>query len=153
MTGWRVVAVAGLIPDDVFFDHLANRCFPAGGLHPARGGLDYLEEPDVFHDVFGHVPLLADPVYAAFLEAYGEGGPPRSRPGPIASPCPALLVYGRIRLGATPQGLRIFGAGIVSSPAETHIALEARRRTGSPSISTGSCARNTRSTISSRPIS
>ena len=74
ITGWRVVAVAGLIPDDAFFKHLANRRFPAGAFIRPEHELDYLEEPDVFHDVFGHVPLLANPVYATFLEAYGKGG-------------------------------------------------------------------------------
>ena len=74
MTGWRVVAVAGLIPDDAFFEHLANRRFPAGAFIRPETELDYLQEPDVFHDVFGHVPLLANPVYAHFLEAYGKAG-------------------------------------------------------------------------------
>jgi len=74
MTGWRVVPVAGLIPDNAFFDHLANRRFPAGAFIRLEVELDYLKEPDVFHDIFGHVPLLANPVYAQFLEAYGKGG-------------------------------------------------------------------------------
>ena len=74
MTGWRVVPVAGLIPDNAFFDHLANRRFPAGAFIRLEVELDYLKEPDVFHDIFGHVPLLANPVYAQVLEAYGKGG-------------------------------------------------------------------------------
>src|SRR3546814_2547157 len=73
-TGWQVVAVPGLVPDDVFFDHLANRRFPAGIFIRTPQQLDYLEEPDVFHDVFGHVPMLADPVFADYMVAYGEGG-------------------------------------------------------------------------------
>src|SRR5690349_14346728 len=64
LTGWRVVAVPGLVPDEVFFDHLANRRFVAGRFIRKPEQLDYLEEPDVFHDVFGHVPLLSDPVFA-----------------------------------------------------------------------------------------
>jgi phenylalanine-4-hydroxylase len=68
-TGWQVVAVPGLVPDDVFFDHLANRRFVAGRFIRTPDQLDYLEEPDVFHDVFGHVPLLADPVFADFMQA------------------------------------------------------------------------------------
>src|SRR3546814_4470004 len=72
-TGWRVVAVPGLVPDDVFFDHLAHRRFPAGNFIRTPQQLDYLEEPDVFHDVFGHVPMLADPVFADYMQAYGEG--------------------------------------------------------------------------------
>ena len=73
-TGWRVVAVPGLVPDDVFFDHLANRRFPAGNFIRTPRQLDYLQEPDVFHDVFGHVPMLADPVFADYMAAYGRGG-------------------------------------------------------------------------------
>ena len=74
LTGWQVVAVPGLVPDDVFFDHMANRRFVAGNFIRRPDQLDYLQEPDVFHDVFGHVPMLADPVFADYLEAYGKGG-------------------------------------------------------------------------------
>jgi len=124
MTGWRVVAVAGLIPDDVFFDHLANRRFPAGAFIRPEAELDYLEEPDVFHDVFGHVPLLANPVYAAFLEAYGKGGRRAIERGQLHNL--ARLYWYTVEFGlmTTPKGLRIFGAGILSSPAETIFALE-----------------------------
>src|SRR3546814_13182098 len=73
-TGWRVVAVPGLVPDEVFFDHLANRRFVSGNFIRSPDQLDYLEDPDVFHDVFGHVPLLADPVFADYMQAYGRGG-------------------------------------------------------------------------------
>ena len=73
-TGWKVVALPGLVPDEVFFDHLANRRFVAGSFIRRRDQLDYLEEPDVFHDVFGHVPMLADPVFADYIQAYGQGG-------------------------------------------------------------------------------
>ena len=124
MTGWRVVPVAGLIPDNVFFDHLANRRFPAGAFIRPEAELDYLEEPDVFHDVFGHVPLLADPVYAAFLEAYGKGGRRAMERGQLHNL--AHLYWYTVEFGLmdTPKGLRIFGAGILSSPAETIFALE-----------------------------
>ncbi len=74
LTGWRVVAVPGLVPDDVFFTHMANRRFVAGNFIRRPDQLDYLQEPDVFHDVFGHVPMLADPVFADYLAAYGRGG-------------------------------------------------------------------------------
>jgi len=74
ITGWRVVPVAELVPDDVFFSHLANRRFPAGAFIRSEQEMDYLEEPDIFHDVFGHVPLLANPVYSDFMQAYGRGG-------------------------------------------------------------------------------
>ncbi|HEY0051958.1 MAG TPA: phenylalanine 4-monooxygenase, partial [Caulobacteraceae bacterium] len=74
LTGWRVVAVPGLVPDEVFFDHLANRRFPAGQFIRKPDQLDYLQEPDVFHDVFGHVPILTDPTFADYMAAYGKGG-------------------------------------------------------------------------------
>jgi phenylalanine-4-hydroxylase len=73
-TGWTVVSVPGLVPDDIFFDHLAKRRFPAGNFIRSAAQLDYLEEPDVFHDVFGHVPLLAQPAIADFMQAIGEAG-------------------------------------------------------------------------------
>lgn len=124
MTGWSVVAVAGLIPDDAFFDHLANRRFPAGAFIRPESELDYLEEPDIFHDVFGHVPLLANPAYAKFLEAYGKGGRRALERGQLHNL--ARLYWYTVEFGlmATPQGLRIFGAGIMSSPAETVFSLE-----------------------------
>jgi phenylalanine-4-hydroxylase len=124
LTGWSVVAVAGLIPDDAFFEHLANRRFPAGAFIRPEAEFDYLEEPDVFHDVFGHVPLLADPVYARFLQAYGEGGRRALGLGQLHNL--ARLYWYTVEFGLmrTPPGLRIFGAGILSSPAETVFSLE-----------------------------
>ncbi|MGO8952746.1 MAG: phenylalanine 4-monooxygenase [Rhodomicrobium sp.] len=124
MTGWRVVAVAGLIPDDAFFEHLANKRFPAGAFIRPEHEFDYLEEPDIFHDVFGHVPLLANPVYAAFLEAYGKGGRRALERGQLHNL--ARLYWYTVEFGLiqTPGGLRIFGAGIMSSPAETLFSLE-----------------------------
>jgi phenylalanine-4-hydroxylase len=74
LTGWTVVCVPGLVPDEVFFDHLANRRFPSGQFIRKPDQLDYLQEPDIFHDVFGHVPMLTDPDFAAYMEAYGKGG-------------------------------------------------------------------------------
>jgi phenylalanine-4-hydroxylase len=124
MTGWSVVAVAGLIPDDVFFDHLANRRFPAGAFIRQEAELDYLEEPDVFHDVFGHVPLLTNPSYARFLEAYGKGGRRALQRGQLHNL--ARLYWYTVEFGliSTPMGLRIFGAGILSSPAEAIFSIE-----------------------------
>lgn len=124
LTGWRVVAVAGLIPDDAFFDHLANRRFPAAAFIRPESELDYLQEPDVFHDVFGHVPLLANAVYARFLEAYGKGGKRAFDRGQLHNL--ARLYWYTVEFGlmATPNGFRIFGAGIMSSPAETIFSLE-----------------------------
>ncbi|MEG1029201.1 MAG: phenylalanine 4-monooxygenase, partial [Brevundimonas sp.] len=74
LTGWTVVCVPGLVPDEVFFDHLANRRFVSGQFIRKPDQLDYLQEPDIFHDVFGHVPMLTDPDFAAYMEAYGKGG-------------------------------------------------------------------------------
>lgn len=126
LTGWRVVAVPGLVPDDVFFDHLANRRFPAGNFIRKPDQLDYIQEPDVFHDVFGHVPMLTDPVFADYMEAYGKGGL-RSLNFAALKNLAALYWY-TVEFGLiqTDQGLRIYGAGIVSSPAESIYALEDR---------------------------
>jgi len=123
-TGWSVVAVPGLVPDEVFFDHLANRRFVAGRFIRRPDQLDYLQEPDVFHDVFGHVPMLADPVFADYMQAYGEGGLRAARHGAIdrlARLYWYTVEFGLIRSGA---GLRIYGAGIVSSSAESRFALD-----------------------------
>ena len=124
LTGWQVVAVPGLVPDDVFFDHMANRRFVAGNFIRRADQLDYLEEPDVFHDVFGHVPLLADPVYADYMQAYGEGGLRSLSFGAIHKL--ARLYWYTVEFGLirTAEGLRIFGAGIVSSHSESIFALD-----------------------------
>jgi phenylalanine-4-hydroxylase len=124
LTGWTVVAVPGLVPDEVFFDHLANRRFPAGQFIRRPDQLDYLEEPDIFHDVFGHVPMLADPVFADYMQAYGQGGRRAMGLGRLHNL--ARLYWYTVEFGLlqTPQGLRIYGAGIVSSRAESMFALD-----------------------------
>jgi phenylalanine-4-hydroxylase len=123
-TGWSVVAVPGLVPDDVFFEHLANRRFVAGQFIRRADQLDYLQEPDVFHDVFGHVPMLADPVFADYLAAYGRGG--QRALGLDALKYLGRLYWYTVEFGliAEPEGLRIYGSGIVSSFAETRFALD-----------------------------
>jgi len=123
-TGWEVVAVPGLVPDRVFFTHLAGRRFPAGFWIRRPDEFDYIEEPDVFHDVFGHVPLLMNPAYADFVAAYGEAGLRLSEPEDLARL--ARLYWYSVEFGLieTDAGLRIFGAGIASSPGETRFALE-----------------------------
>lgn len=122
-TGWQVVAVPGLVPDDVFFDHLAHRRFPAGQFIRRRKQLDYLEEPDVFHDVFGHVPMLMNPVMADYLQAYGEGGLRAQRLGVLEML--ARVYWYTVEFGLVREdgALRIYGAGIASSAAETVFAL------------------------------
>jgi len=124
LTGWSVVAVPGLVPDEVFFDHLANRRFPAGRFIRREDQLDYLEEPDVFHDVFGHVPMLADPTFADYMQAYGEGGLRALGLGQLHNL--ARLYWYTVEFGLmqTAEGLRIYGAGIVSSKAESIFALD-----------------------------
>jgi len=123
-TGWQVVAVPGLVPDDVFFEHLANRRFPAGRFIRRRDQLDYLQEPDVFHDVFGHVPMLMHPVFADYLQAYGEGGLRAQGLGMLEHL--ARLYWYTVEFGLlrTDEGLRIFGSGIVSSASESAFCLE-----------------------------
>jgi phenylalanine-4-hydroxylase len=123
-TGWRVVAVPGLVPPEVFFDHLANRRFPAGQFIRRADQLDYIEEPDVFHDVFGHVPMLMHPVLADYLQAYGKGGLRAQRLGALEELSRVYWFTVEFGLVAPRDGLRIYGSGIVSSFAETRFALE-----------------------------
>jgi len=123
-TGWQVVPVEGLIPDEPFFELLANRRFPAGNFIRTRDSLDYIQEPDVFHDVFGHVPLLADPTFAKYMEEYGKGGLKAAGMGMTHKI--ARLYWYTVEFGLIRQkdGLRIYGAGILSSPTESVFALE-----------------------------
>ena len=123
-TGWQVVAVPGLVPDEVFFDHLANRRFPAGHFIRKPEELDYLEEPDVFHDVFGHVPMLMHPVFADYMQAYGVGGLRARNLGML--PNLARVYWYTVEFGLIkqPEGLRIYGSGIASSYTETFFALD-----------------------------
>ena len=123
-TGWQVVAVPGLVPDEVFFEHLSQRRFPAGNFIRQPHQLDYLEEPDVFHDVFGHVPMLMNPVMADFVQAYGMGGLRAQRLGTLellARVYWYTVEFGLVREGAA---TRIYGAGIASSRAESVFALD-----------------------------
>ena len=124
LTGWSVVAVPGLVPDDVFYGHLAERRFVAGRFIRSADSLDYLEEPDVFHDVFGHVPLLADPVFADYMQAYGRGGLRAAGVGAIARL--ARLYWYTVEFGLVRDGdaLKLYGAGIVSSRGESQFALD-----------------------------
>lgn len=124
LTGWSVVPVPMLIPDAVFFWHLANRRFPAGNFIRPRESLDYIQEPDVFHDVFGHVPMLTDPVFADYMQEYGRAGWKALRWNRLKA-LGALYWYtvefGLIR---EDQGLRAYGAGILSGPRELVFAVE-----------------------------
>lgn len=123
-TGWQVVPVPGLIPDEPFFELLANRRFPAGNFIRSMAQLDYIQEPDVFHDLFGHVPILADPTFGDYMEEYGRGGLKAARLGQVNKL--ARLYWYTVEFGLIeePQGLRIYGAGILSSPTESVFALD-----------------------------
>jgi phenylalanine-4-hydroxylase len=124
LTGWTVVCVPGLVPDDVFFDHLANRRFPSGQFIRKPDQLDYLQEPDIFHDVFGHVPMLTDPDFADYMQAYGKGGQRAQSLGMLKNL--ARLYWYTVEFGLMDEGdgLRIYGAGIVSSATESVFSLE-----------------------------
>ena len=123
-TGWQVVAVPGLVPDDVFFEHLANRRFPSGNFIRQPHELDYLQEPDVFHDVFGHVPMLMNPAIADYIQAYGVGGLRAKQLGTLDNL--ARVYWYTVEFGLIEQanGLRIYGAGIASSRTESVFCLE-----------------------------
>ena len=126
LTGWSVVPVPMLIPDHVFFWHLANRRFPAGNFIRTRETFDYIEEPDVFHDVFGHVPMLTDPVYADYMAEYGRAGWKAMRYNRLKA-LGALYWY-TVEFGLIQEeaGLRAYGAGILSGPTEARFAVEAQ---------------------------
>ena len=123
-TGWRIVAVPGLVPDDVFFGFLARRRFPSTCFIRRRDQLDYLQEPDVFHDIYGHVPMLMNPVFADYMQAYGQGGLKALRLRHLKQL--ARLYWYTVEFGliATPAGLRIYGSGILSSAGESVYCLE-----------------------------
>jgi phenylalanine-4-hydroxylase len=123
-TGWQIAAVPGLVPDLVFFDHLAHRRFPSTCFIRRRDQLDYLQEPDVFHDICGHVPLLMNPVFADYLQAYGQGGLKAQGLGHLQRL--ARLYWYTVEFGliATPRGLRIYGSGILSSAGESVYCLD-----------------------------
>ena len=123
-TGWQVVAVPGLVPDDVFFEHLANRRFPSGQFIRKPDELDYLEEPDVFHDVFGHVPMLMNPMRAEFIQAYGKGGLRAKERGVLDKLARVYWYTVEFGLVRQAEGLRIYGAGIASSSTESLFSVE-----------------------------
>lgn len=124
LTGWEVVAVPGLVPDIEFFDLLANRRFPAGQFIRKPNEFDYIEAPDIFHDVYGHVPLLTNPVFADYMEAYGKGG--QRAYGNFDLQQLARLYWYSVEFGLIRENgeMKIYGAGILSSPAESVFALE-----------------------------
>jgi phenylalanine-4-hydroxylase len=122
-TRWQLVAVPGLVPDLVFFEHLANRRFPVTRWIREEHEFAYIVEPDVFHDFFGHVPMLFNPVFADYMQAYGRGGVKAEGLGALQ--WLARLYWYTVEFGLirTPQGLRNYGAGILSSPGEVEYAV------------------------------
>ena len=125
-TGWTLVGVEGLLPELDFFDHLANRRFPVTWWIRRPEQIDYIAEPDLFHDLFGHVPLLMDPMFADYMQAYGAGGVKAHAIGPDALQNLTRLYWYTVEFGLIRQhdGLRIYGAGIVSSKGESLHSLE-----------------------------
>ncbi len=122
-TGWELVAVPGLVPDLTFFEHLANRRFPVTVWLREPHEFDYIVEPDVFHDFFGHVPLLFNPVFADHMQQYGEGGLKALKLDGLTFL--ARLYWYTVEFGLiqSPQGLRAYGAGILSSGGEIEYCL------------------------------
>ncbi|BCT92256.1 phenylalanine 4-monooxygenase [Lysobacter helvus] len=125
-TGWELIGVEGLLPELTFFEHLANRRFPVTWWIRKPEQLDYLSEPDLFHDLFGHVPLLMNPVFADYMAAYGRGGVKAHGIGPEALVNLTRLYWYTVEFGLIrqPDGLRIYGSGIVSSKGESIHCLE-----------------------------
>ena len=125
-TGWEIIGVEGLLPELDFFDHLANRRFPVTWWIRRPDQIDYIEEPDLFHDLFGHVPLLMLPAFADYMAAYGRGGVKAHGIGPEALVNLTRLYWYTVEFGLIRQhdGLRIYGSGIVSSKGESLYSLE-----------------------------
>ncbi len=123
-SGWQLVAVPGFIPDDQFFRHLAARRFPVTVWLRTPEEFDYLVEPDIFHDFFGHVPMLFDRRFADFVQRYGEQGLQALDAGALAMA--ARLYWYTVEFGLIDggDGLRVYGAGILSSGGETPYAVE-----------------------------
>ena len=124
LTGWRIVAVPGLIPEQHFYAHLAKKQFPVSVWMRDRGELDYLQEPDLFNDFFGHVPLLTNPVFARFMQAYGAAGPKADSHHAIKML--ARLYWYTVEFGLiqTKHGIKVYGAGILSSKGETVFSVD-----------------------------
>ena len=125
-TGWQLVGVEGLLPELTFFDHLANRRFPVTWWIRRPDQIDYIAEPDLFHDLFGHVPLLLNPVFADYMQAYGRGGVKAHGISTEALVNLTRLYWYTVEFGLIREadGLRIYGAGIVSSKGESLYSLE-----------------------------
>jgi phenylalanine-4-hydroxylase len=125
-TGWELIGVEGLLPELTFFEHLANRRFPVTWWIRKPEQMDYLSEPDLFHDLYGHVPLLMEPVFADYIANYGRGGVRAHGIGPEALVNLTRLYWYTVEFGLIREddGLRIYGSGILSSKGESIHCLE-----------------------------
>jgi len=125
-TGWELIGVEGLLPELTFFDHLANRRFPVTWWIRRPDQIDYISEPDLFHDLFGHVPLLLNPGFADYMQAYGCGGVKAHGIGAQALVNLTRLYWYTVEFGLIREdgALRIYGSGIVSSKGESIYCLE-----------------------------
>ena len=125
LSGWELVSVAGIVPDSAFFAMLSERKFPIGNFIRSADSLDYLEEPDCFHDIFGHVPMLASPAIGRLMEALGRLGVEAIAAG--EGDMIARLYWHSVEFGLAREGgeVKILGAGLASSFGEAHVALEA----------------------------
>jgi phenylalanine-4-hydroxylase len=123
-TGWRTVAVTGLVPDDIFFAMLQERVFPVGNFIRKRDQLDYLEEPDCFHDLFGHIPMLANHDFAEMIEHVGRLGSAAIAAGHGEKV--ARIYWHSVEFGLARESgeMKILGAGLASSFGEAHLSLE-----------------------------
>jgi phenylalanine-4-hydroxylase len=125
-TGWKLISVEGLLPELTFFEHLAAREFPVTWWIRKPEQIDYISEPDLFHDLFGHVPLLLNPVFGDYMAAYGRGGVKAARNSPEALQFLTRLYWYTVEFGLirAATGLRIYGAGILSSKSECLYSLQ-----------------------------
>lgn len=152
-TRWELVAVPGLIPEVPFFTLLANRKFPVTDWIRTPEEFDYIVEPDIFHDLFGHVPLLFNPVFADYVQRYGQGG--LKAHGLGACEMLSRLYWYTIEFGLIreSEGLRAYGAGILSSSGELPYSVQSPSRNACRCSWRAPCAPATRSTRSSKPTS
>ena len=117
-TGWSSTPVSGFLPAPAFFEMLATRCFPTTTWLRSRNSLEYTPEPDIFHDVFGHVPMHSHPVFADFLEHYGRVVCVDIRFSSSGKVWPSVLVYGRVRSDPATGAIKVYGSGLISSHRE-----------------------------------
>jgi phenylalanine-4-hydroxylase len=124
LTRWQSRAVPGYLPPKAFFACLARREFPTTIVIRPKQSIDYLPEPDIFHDIFGHVPLHADPVFADFLQTYGKAALEATDEKDVERL--ARLFWFTVEFGLIKEGgrIKVYGSGLISSPGECKHSLE-----------------------------